>query len=435
MTLRELVDAWTPVKAPEIEDSTMSKYARDLRVHVLPVLGDVLIDKISRDMVTHVLANVARTGRIRHAAEDEPRRSHGVEIYALVKSRRATGATYQAIADEVRRRWPIEEAAVTRHVVAGIARRQLSGAGGRPIDLKLASLKRSTVTKVREALRGPFAYAVDRGWLEVNPVVGAKLPPRTRGAKANPKKRIWNPDQCFAFFQSPEVVDDRRFAAWVFAVTSGDRRGGDLGLLWPRIDLRRRRAALTHFCEWDSAKGFVIKDYAKTTDGHEIAIDSFTLGVLKDWKAQQAAERGAATEVHSCAPDDPTCRRPGYHDRQIVFADQNGNYYKPNSFTAGFQNMIRRVNRLHPESEPLPIVDVHSLRHLWNSVADDLAIARTLRLDRLDHASETVNQRYTQAFELSRDDAAEKVAQELFGLTPTRGARRSVATAAGNYDL
>ncbi|HKH56481.1 MAG TPA: tyrosine-type recombinase/integrase, partial [Propionibacteriaceae bacterium] len=97
-------------------------------------------------------------------------------------------------------------------------------------------------------------------------------------AVARPKLRVWSPEQTRAFLAA--VANDRLFAAWLLAATTGMRRGELLGLRWEDIDLdagvvRVARARVR-------AGNQVVAGEPKTARGRRtIALDPTTVAALR----------------------------------------------------------------------------------------------------------------------------------------------------------
>ncbi len=68
MTLRAFVeDHWLPVLATQVRPSTFDSYARNLRLHVLPTLGDRPLQALKATEITALYARLLASGRADHA--------------------------------------------------------------------------------------------------------------------------------------------------------------------------------------------------------------------------------------------------------------------------------------------------------------------------------------------------------------------------------
>ena len=109
-------------------------------------------------------------------------------------------------------------------------------------------------------------------------------PPRVEAAEL----QVWTPRQLRAFLL--HVREDRHYAAWLLAATTGMRRGELLGLRWIDVDLDVGRVAVR--------QPRVVVDHAVHTSEpktarsrRSIALDSATVAALWEHQARQAAER------------------------------------------------------------------------------------------------------------------------------------------------
>lgn len=163
----------------------------------------------------------------------------------------------------------------------------------------------------------------------------------------------------------------------------------------------------------------VVKPYGKTGENHAIILDQGTLAILKAWRSLQNQERLAAGASHECASPEPDCLLPGYHVRDLVFAQPDGDYLHPERFSREFKRAQVRHNRENPD-EPLPTISLHALRHGWATVALEAGVPMKVVQDRLNHASERITADiYTHVRAPLQSDAAERVARLI--LPPSSG--------------
>ena len=154
----------------------------------------------------------------------------------------------------------------------------------------------------------------------------------------------------------------------------------------------------------------VVKPYGKTGENHAIILEQGALAILKTWHSLQNQERLAAGANHECASPEPNCELPGYHVRDLAFAQPDGDYLHPERFSREFKRAQVRYNRDNPE-EPLPTISLHTLRHRWATVAPEAGVPMKVVQDRLNHASERITADiYTHVRAPLQSDAAERVA-------------------------
>jgi hypothetical protein len=108
---------WLPHLAERVERSTLDAYARDLRAHVLPMIGAVRLQKLT---AAHLSALYRSLGDDSRLQPDNTNRRHSLECYQRIRELRRDGASYGEIATQIAREMPgerhISRAAVARIV-------------------------------------------------------------------------------------------------------------------------------------------------------------------------------------------------------------------------------------------------------------------------------------------------------------------------------
>ncbi len=394
-----LEKVWLPMIQDQDEDSTWESYERNVRLHVMPHVGGIRLQELAPQHLNELYRRLgAGTAR---ATPQRGNRRHEPHVYERILLLRDQGLPYRAIADQIRNENPLEQA-ITGNAVARIVAR-----ASEPKDLPRLKLAPTTVRYIHTIVSGALTDAVKLGLVTRN-VTKLSSPPRP--PKARPQRRLWTGAQTQAFLDWARDLEHRLWAAWVFVATSGDRRGANLGLHWSDVDLDAGLARLV----WTVTAvrhRIVVKPYGKTGAGHEILLDAGTISLLRWWRARQAEERVAWSVTHDCPSPAPGCGLPGYHRRDLVFCRPDGDYLHPERFTREFQRAQARYNRQHP-SAPLPVVNLHALRHGWATLALEAGVPMKVVQDRLDHASERITaDLYTQVREPLQSDAANRVAE------------------------
>jgi integrase len=205
------------------------------------------------------------------------------------------------------------------------------------------------------------------------------------------------------------------WSAFYFCAVSGDRISANLGLRWSDVDLVARKASLVNFVKYHGRPGqrVLIEKFGKTTPGHTIDLDPRTLAILRDLKVRQRTELLSRSDRHRCPCEGRDCPLPGYHDRDLVFPQRDGNFRDPNKFRDLFQGAIRAYNREHPD-KPLPLMSPHGFRHGWSTVAAELGVSDAVRMNRLDQSTLQINRRYTHAQQAASAEAARAVSDAMF---------------------
>jgi integrase len=206
-------------------------------------------------------------------------------------------------------------------------------------DLESAGLSVATRRLVHAVLRRALSDAVRWGKLARNPASAADPPVQPRS-----RTQSWTATELRRFIG--HVNDDRLFALWRLAATTGMRRGELLGLTWQALDV-------------DGARLRVDQQLLPTTGGvtfgppksrrseRTIALDATTVDALRRHRGVQALERDLAG--------------PAYEDLDLVFCDEIGRPIYPQRLTEAFAR--------HRKDAGIPIGSLHILRHTSATLA------------------------------------------------------------------
>lgn len=237
---------------------------------------------------------------------------------------------------------------------------------------------------VHTLIRQVLADAVKWNRLARNPADSAD-PPSASAAKSR-EMQTWDRDQVRAFLA--RVGDDRLYAAWRLAATTGLRRGELLGLRWRDVDLDAARCSIVQTVVDGSGKPEISKP--KTERGRRsVALDAETVAALRAHRKAQAAERLALG--------------PAYQDNGLVFCREDGAPIWPRTFSRAFER--------HGEAAELPVIRLHDLRHTHATLALAAGIHPKVVSERLGHSSVGITlDLYSHAVPAMQEDAAAKVA-------------------------
>ncbi len=390
VTVREfLEDEWLPTQAPPtLEESTYRSYTRNIRLHVVPAIGGILLQQLTPLDLTATYRTLLESGR---RPPTPPTRVHPPEVGALIDQLRATGMTWQEVADDVAEAFP-DEAGITRLAVAALHRRRHAPTTRRTTP---AGLSPRMVLYVHSIVHAALKDAMR--WNRVARNVADAATPPPVGSTRRGRRTTWTAPQLGAFLEF--IADDRYLTPWIFLATTGCRRGESLGLLWADLDLDGSTAIVSRQVTAIDHR-IVVKDLPKTKRGHMVALDSNTVAMLRRWRAQQNEEKLLVG--------------PGYLDEGYVFCKPDGTVYDPDRFSREFIRKQEQFNRAHAE-EPLPRLTLHGLRHTWATLALHEGIDIKVVSDRLNHSSTFVTREiYTHVTPPMQSDAAERVAAQIF---------------------
>ena len=123
-----LTDEWLPSRRPPVlEESTWHSYDRYLRLHVIPHIGAVPLQKLAPVDLNQLYRRLLESGR--HQPRGPAGRQSAVRERAAAL--RAAGLTYEQVAEQLRDEFR-DEAAITKNAVAALLRRTRRASQGRP---------------------------------------------------------------------------------------------------------------------------------------------------------------------------------------------------------------------------------------------------------------------------------------------------------------
>jgi integrase len=388
-----LLDEWLPSKAPPvIAESTFASYRQKITNHVVPGIGGIPLQQLSPVDLNRLYRELLEGGR---RPSHVPARRYPDPLYARAVELRFDGHTFDAAAQVLRTEFPDHAASITRHVVSSICRRTKEREAAEPPSHE-AGLSPASVRYVHSILHTALKDALRWNRIVRNPADAAAPPPEssTKGGKPD----TWTAEQLRDFLDFTQ--ESRYLAAWLFIATSGCRRGECLGLDWDGIDLDGATATLSRQVTVVDSR-MCVKDLPKTKRGHMIVLDPTTVAVLRSWRATQNEERLLAGA--------------GYRNDGFVFCKPDGTPYHPDRFSREFDRKQDQFNRARA-GEPLPRLTLHGLRHTWATLALQAGIDIKIVSDRLNHSSTHITREiYTHVTPPMRSDAADRVANEIFG--------------------
>lgn len=384
-----LIDEWLPSRRPPVlEESTWHSYDRYLRLHVIPHIGAIPLQKLSPVDLNRLYRVLLATGR----REPGPAVRRRPEVRERAASLRFDGLTYEQIAEHLRAEF-VSEAMITRSAVAAMIRRRTveprktdPGAGLAPRTVRYIH------TIIHAALKDGLRWN-----RVVRNVADAATPPPAAATRSR-RPKAWTADQLRAFLDY--AADNQCLSAWIFLATSGCRRGECLGLRWGDVDLERGTAVIARqVIALDHQ--VIVKEYPKTKQPHQIRLDAGTLAMLRGLRADQAETKLRLG--------------PGYRDEGYLFCQFDGRPYHPERFSREFDRNQQYYNRDRPD-QPLPTISLHGLRHTWATLALTAGIDIKIVSERLNHSSTHITREiYTHVTPPMQSDAAERVAGLIRG--------------------
>jgi len=209
-----------------------------------------------------------------------------------------------------------------------------------------------------------------------------------------PKKprdfQVWLPEQVQAFLAF--LKDDRLYAMYHLALTTGMRRGELLGLGWNNVNLDAGWLAVrdTLICV-----DYVVQHSAPKTERSRrtLALDPGTVAVLKAHRKRQLEER---------------LIWPGWTDNGLLFVRENGEEIHPQSIADRFKKVTKDAG--------VPPIRFHDLSHTYATLALESGMKPWDLSDRLGHASVAFTlDTYRHAIQRTQDTAAVTAAAFIVG--------------------
>lgn len=193
-------------------------------------------------------------------------------------------------------------------------------------------------------------------------VADATSPPTVK----NKQMRPLTEKELLIFFDAAK--DDRLFAAYVLAATTGLRRGELLGLCWDCVDLEH--GVITVKRQLMALKdGLTLEETTKSKSGRRnVTLTDDAIRELKAWRKRQLQEKLFFGEA--------------YQDNGLVFCKEDGSPLDPGELTKRFQR--------HLEKAGLPKVRLHDLRHTHASLLLARGVHPKVVQERLGHSSITM---------------------------------------------
>lgn len=233
-----------------------------------------------------------------------------------------------------------------------LERGRVDGAGG---------LSTRTVRYFHSIIRQALEQAAKEGLLPRN-VADHTTPPTGK----NKQMTLLTEDELFTFLET--VKEDRLFAAYLLAATTGLRRGELLGLCWDSVDLERGAVTVQRqLLRLNS--GISLEENTKSKSGRRnVGLTDDSIKELKAYRKRQLQEKLLLGEA--------------YQDGGLVFCKEDGTPIDPKVFTRRFRRILGEAG--------LPKVRLHDMRHLHATLLLQRGIPAKLVQERLGHSSITM---------------------------------------------
>ncbi|MCH8993430.1 MAG: site-specific integrase [Chloroflexi bacterium] len=245
------------------------------------------------------------------------------------------------------------------------------------------ALSGRSIAHVHRLLHVALGDAVRWRLLPNNPADHAD-PPRPQPTEMS----VWTPAELRAFLE--HVRQDRLYAAWLLAGSTGLRRGELLGARWKDLDVGRLAVVQTLLDVGNQIR----YSTPKTVKGRRlISLDPATVAALREHRKGQIEERLALG---------------AWPDHDLMFTREDGEPIHPAWLTRAFRQRVKDAG--------VPRIRFHDLRHTHATIMMRAGIHPKVVSERLGHATVSITlDTYSHAVPSLQEDAAERAAAVVFG--------------------
>ncbi|MDG4760292.1 site-specific integrase [Micromonospora sp. WMMD710] len=336
-----------------VDDNTLGGYESIVRVHLIPHLGEVPLDKLRTSHVRAMFAAIERRSDDIRAAKTSP----DPAVRRSVAGVRPTGpTTRQRIRACLRK--AINDALADELIVGSNPAALVKTPGDRPL---------------------PIVWEDERvqRWKDTGEVPGPVM--------------VWTDAQVVDLLDHAARLAPDLHPMWHYMAYRGPRRGEACGLRDSEVRLHRRETTINNQI---ATHGYtpVQKPPKSRAGNRDVALDTDTAKVLTAYKARRAEWQLAAG--------------PAWPDTGLFFVRPDGRPWHPNAVTQRFRRLIRKAG--------LPPIRLHDLRHSAATIALDAGVDIKVLSDQLGHSTTTLTRdTYQSVTKQLRQDAADAVAEKI----------------------
>lgn len=330
MTVAEWLHAWLNGRK-SLRTSGIKRYETDIRVHLVPRIGHIRVDRLTVSHLDQLFADIAEAN---------------IEITDANLMRRTAVDELKLIPrkglENRRRRKAMKET-----IAAMPPFRRITGVG--------------TQHHIRATLRAALNVAIARGLIIFNAAEHVELETYKRpkalvwteeriaewlrtGMRPSPSM-VWTPEQAAHFLDFLADTKERLYGLFHLITFRGLRRGESCGLR--RSDRNRTAKALTVATQLVQDGWEVVENAPKTDSGERVVdLDEYTDTILNDQEERQKIEALAYGEA--------------WVDSGRLFTMEDGSPIHPGWLTDYFERLV--------ELSGLPPIRLHDLRHVAASL-------------------------------------------------------------------
>ena len=208
-----------------------------------------------------------------------------------------------------------------------------------------------------------------------------------------------------AYQQGELTVSLKYRVAFTVTIFSGVRREELLGLQWKDVDFKNNRISINKAAQYLPETGIFIKAPKSSSGFRELYLPDACMKLLRQLRAQQRKEiliQGSHWQG-SHKPDENFC-----------FTQEDGRIMFPSTLRLELVRILNAYNKtVSDESEKLPVLSFHALRHTTASILMAQGLEPTAIAERLGHSDASITlQVYAHSF-AERDKAAANALEDV----------------------
>ncbi|MFC5723500.1 tyrosine-type recombinase/integrase [Streptomyces gamaensis] len=375
-TVAEWLELWLAGKKA-LRKSGKDRYEVDIRMHLIPRIGHIRLDRLTVPHLDEMFAGIAETN---------------IEISDANALRRAAFDELKLIPwkglENRRRRKALKES-----IDAMPPFRRITGV--------------STQHHIKATLRAALNVAIARGSIVFNAAAHVELASAKRpktlvwtdervaewlrtGVKPSPVM-VWTPEQAGEFLDFLAARKERLYGLYHLITFRGLRRGEACGVR--RADRSHTQKTLTIATQLVQDGWEIVESAPKTDSGDRVVtLDEYTNEVLDEQQRRQDAERAKWGEA--------------WQDTGRLFTQEDGALIHPGWLTDHFERLV--------ETSGLPPIRLHDLRHVAASLMLAAGVDIKIVSETLGHSDTRITRDiYQSVMPKAARDAAEATAAML----------------------
>ena len=244
-------------------------------------------------------------------------------------------------------------------------------------------LSNTTVHHIHRICYAVLKWAVQMKMIPQNVAENVAPPKRNKQ-----EMKIWNEEEVVRFLSAAQ--DERLFALFFLAISTGLRRGELLGLKWSDVDFYRGVLSVRRTVQ-RTTNGLTVKEWTKTDSGRrQVNISPSTMDVLRQHRKQQTEEMV----------------KLGMRNVDFIFTNTVGNLLEPRKVNHIFDRIIKKAE--------IPKIRFHDLRHTHATLLLKQGVHPKIVSERLGHASVNITlDTYSHVIPSLQKEAAAAIDQVL----------------------